>query len=122
MAPVNKAELGQYIKQSREDKHLSLRALAREAGIDAGALSRIENGERVPYYSPDKLAKIAEVLKLDEQKLYNLAGYSVPQGLPDLAPYLKAKYKLSDEAVDDMEDYLTVINAKYEERDEKDQE
>jgi transcriptional regulator with XRE-family HTH domain len=116
MAPVKRTELGEYIKRARERKGLSIRALGREASIDVSALSRLERGEQMPGNTPDRLGKIASALDINEQDLYTLAGYPIPGGLPDLAPYLMAKYNLPKGAVDDMENYLKATQTAYKEK------
>jgi transcriptional regulator with XRE-family HTH domain len=118
MAPVSRTQLGQVITQARNEKGLSVRALARELGVPHSAISRLERGEQLPGNTPDRLAKIAAILDIDANELYQLAGFPVSATLPDLPIYLKAKYNLPEGAIDDMENYLKVINAEYIERDE----
>jgi transcriptional regulator with XRE-family HTH domain len=120
MAPVSRIQLGQVIAHAREDKHISQRALARELGVPSSAISRLERGEQLPGNSPDRLAKIARTLDLDANELYELAGYPVSETLPDLPSYLKAKYNLPEDAIDDMANYLNFIEAEYIVREDSD--
>ena len=68
-------DLGSLIKQTREDKGLSCRELARQANMDNTEISRIEKGLRK---KPNVLflKGIAEALDLSLVKLMKLAGYS----------------------------------------------
>ena len=40
------------------------------------------------------MPRIADALELDPTDLYAYIGMVAPQGLPDLAPYLRVKYHL----------------------------
>ena len=68
--------LGSLIKRQRIRIGLTLPVLAAKSGVSATHLSRIEKAQRYP--SVNVLRKIAEPLGLDEQELFNLAGY-LPQ-------------------------------------------
>ncbi len=113
MAPVSRTELGNYIREARERKGISARELGRRTDIDSAAISRMERGETVPRYAVDRLARIADELGLDSYNLYEMAGYPMSSNLPDLPAYLKAKYKLPEGAVDDMAEYLKILEAEY---------
>lgn len=114
MSPAVPTELGQYIQKRREAKGLSIRALGRIAHVDAAILSRLERGERM-VSSPEPLARIAHALDIDEQDLYALAGYRIPDGLPDFAPYLRAKYDLPPAAIDQLQRYFKEVDDQYNE-------
>lgn len=114
MSPVDRSELGLYIKEARERKTWSVRATADKMGVNASILSRLERGEQYPAYTPRLLSQIADALELDERYLYALAGLEVTRDLPELAPYLKAKYNLPQGAIDDMENHLRVLKTPYE--------
>src|ERR1044071_3433554 len=84
------ATLGEYLKSARERAGLSQRQLANRVGIHYSYLSRLESGENG---SPS-----AEVLQ-DIADLLAFIGVKPAEGLPELAPYLRAKYHLDDEQI-----------------------
>ena len=49
----------------------------------------------------NKLERLAEALGIDPEELF--ADYPAPDKLPDMAPYLRAKFGMSDEAVAEAE-------------------
>lgn len=51
------------LRQLREDREISLRALATEVGIHAPHLSEIERGERM--VSPEQLARLSDFYGVD---------------------------------------------------------
>ena len=112
MPPTTNPEIGDAIRKAREAKGLSQRQLGKLSGVDYSAISRIENGERA---APDatSLMRIARALDVDVENFYALAGYLVPEGLPELAPYLRAKYDLPDEAAEELERYFARLKKRY---------
>lgn len=105
-------ELGHYINKKRLTKGLGLRETARTARVDPTWLMRLEQGH---YTSPDprNLMKVARALEIDVEDLYAIAGLTSGTGLPGLAPYLRAKYDLPDDAVTQLEAHFELLNAKY---------
>ncbi len=65
-------ELGSFIKERREGARLSLRKLARLAGVSNPYLSQIERGLRKP--SAEILQAIAKALEVSSETLYVKAG------------------------------------------------
>ena len=65
--------LGTIVRRQRNRLGLSLVELAEKSGVSPSYLGRIENAQRYP--STNILRKIAKPLKLDEEELFNLAGY-----------------------------------------------
>lgn len=65
-------ELGSYIRGQREAARLSLRKLARIAGVSNPYLSQIERGLRKP--SAEILQAIAKALEISSETLYVKAG------------------------------------------------
>jgi transcriptional regulator with XRE-family HTH domain len=104
--------LGEHIKDARIERGLSLRQLASEAEVDYSWLSKVERGI---YAAPDPryLDRLAQVLKLETADLFAMAGYGVNRGLPAFAPYLRAKYDLPTEAVDQLAAEFERINQQY---------
>jgi transcriptional regulator with XRE-family HTH domain len=65
-------ELGSYIRAQRESARLSLRKLAKIAGVSNPYLSQIERGLRKP--SAEILQAIAKALEISSETLYVKAG------------------------------------------------
>src|SRR5438105_10527429 len=109
---VDPRQLGAYIKRARLRSGLSIRSLAAAAGVDFSWLSRLERGD---YTNPDPrhLSQVALALEIDVADLYVLAGYRSGEGLPGFAPYLRAKYDLPPEAIEQLNTHFELINERY---------
>lgn len=68
--------LGDYIREQREQAQVSVRQLARLAGVSNPYLSQIERGLRKP--SAEILQQIAKGLRISAEQLYLHAGILVP--------------------------------------------
>jgi transcriptional regulator with XRE-family HTH domain len=66
------AAIGDFIREQREQAHVSVRQLARLAGVSNPYLSQIERGLRKP--SADILQQIAKGLRISAEQLYIRAG------------------------------------------------
>jgi transcriptional regulator with XRE-family HTH domain len=106
--------LGDYVKKARQERGLSVRGLAAQAKVDFSWLSRVERGV---YAAPDprSLYRLAQALDIETANLFLEAGYGDGRGLPGLVPYLRAKYDLPAEAIDQLEAHFELINEKYNE-------
>jgi transcriptional regulator with XRE-family HTH domain len=96
--PRDLHELGSLLKSERERAGLTVRQLADAAGLVPSTVSRLETGF-IATPRPDHLQKLARALDIDVEELYAAAGYLTPGGLPELRPYLRAKYGLTDQQV-----------------------
>jgi len=65
--------LGDYIRDQRNDSNVSLRQLAKLAGVSNPYLSQIERGLRKP--SAEILQQIAKALRISAEALYVQAGF-----------------------------------------------
>ena len=72
MPTFDVATLGAYIRQQREHAQVSLRELARKAGVSNPYLSQVERGLRRP--SAEILQQIARALQVSAETLYVRAG------------------------------------------------
>lgn len=106
--PAMARSIGAYIRQAREKKGLSLRGLAAEVSLHPSYITRLET-DRLRQPSPEKLQRIAEVLGVDHGDLFALAGYRAPQHLPSLMPYLRARYRMTDETAQQLADYFEIL-------------
>jgi transcriptional regulator with XRE-family HTH domain len=66
------SDVGEFIRQQRENAQKSIRDLARSAGVSNPYLSQIERGIRRP--SADILQQIARALEISAETLYVRAG------------------------------------------------
>ena len=72
MRNVNVRNLGDYIRDQRSSANVSLRQLAKLAGVSNPYLSQIERGLRKP--SAEILQQIAKALRISAEALYVQAG------------------------------------------------
>lgn len=72
MAGIDVRHLGDYIREQRSSSQISLRQLARLAGVSNPYLSQIERGLRKP--SAEILQQIAKGLRISAEALYVQAG------------------------------------------------
>ncbi len=72
MGTLNVRGLGDYIREQRQSAEISLRQLARLAGVSNPYLSQIERGLRKP--SAEILQQIAKALRISAEALYVQAG------------------------------------------------
>jgi transcriptional regulator with XRE-family HTH domain len=109
---VDSNQLGKYVKKARLQQGLSLRRLATAAGVDPAWVSRLERGE---YSSPDPrhLREVARVLEIQTADLFTLAGYQGSEGLPAFSPYLRARYNLPPEAIEQLNAHFELLSEKY---------
>jgi transcriptional regulator with XRE-family HTH domain len=104
--------LGEYIRDRRVSRGLSLGDAAEVSGLHLSYWSKLEDGQyEAP--APKHLMAIARALNVDFEDLYGLAGYESPERLPSFRPYLRAKYELPPEAVADLERYFELLRNYY---------
>jgi transcriptional regulator with XRE-family HTH domain len=77
------AAIGEFIRDQREQAQVSMRQLARLAGVSNPYLSQIERGLRRP--SAEILQQIAKGLRISAEQLYIRAGFlETRDGNPEL--------------------------------------
>ncbi len=69
------------------------------------------SGKSVPIAEERPDAR--EKLDADVEDFFPLAGYFMPSGLPELVPYMRAKYDLPGEAAEDLERYFARLRKRY---------
>ena len=88
---------GKWLRERRQAAGMSTHELGERIGARNSTIIRIEQGAFAAP-SPDKLARIAEVLGISLADMYGHAGYAVPDDLPDFHAYLPARYRDLPEA------------------------
>ena len=89
------SQVGEFIREQRNAARVSLRELARTAGVSNPYLSQVERGLRKP--SAEILASIAKGLKISAETLYEQAGIlDRRDGNPDTVAAIRADLSLSE--------------------------
>jgi transcriptional regulator with XRE-family HTH domain len=65
--PVQKQDLGQYLRGLRKEKNETLHEVAKGTDIDSPMLSKIERGERLP--TAEQLKRLSKFYKVSEESL-----------------------------------------------------
>ena len=82
---------GAFLKEKRNSRTITLRAMAEAIDVGYGYYSDFESGRRPIPVELEFLDKIIDVLKLsdeDGKKLYDLAGKAREAAPPDLTGYI----------------------------------
>jgi transcriptional regulator with XRE-family HTH domain len=112
VTPEEAKKFGRFIADARKARGLTMQAVADAVGLSKSAIFYIEQGRfeapRVP-----NLQKLARALEVPVEDLYARAGYTMPEQLPELVPYLRAKYDLPAKAVDELGKYFEQIQTRY---------
>jgi transcriptional regulator with XRE-family HTH domain len=89
------SQVGDFIREQRSAARVSLRELARTAGVSNPYLSQVERGLRKP--SAEILASIARGLKISAESLYEQAGIlDRRSGNPDTVAAIRSDEALSE--------------------------
>lgn len=84
MVEKEQAQLASRLKEAREQKGLSQRSLADEAGLTPSAISQFEAGKREPSFS--SIVKLARALGVSPSYLSGLEEY-------DIDPEIRAMFR-----------------------------
>ena len=105
--------LGKLIRERRHASGLSTHELGERIGTRNSTIIRLEQGAFAAP-SPDKLARIAEVLGMSLADMYAHAGYAVPDDLPGFHAYLPARYRdLPESAIGELVDLFERLVARH---------
>ncbi|KQS73887.1 hypothetical protein ASG41_03185 [Modestobacter sp. Leaf380] len=95
MSTAVSSQVGDFIRTQRNAAQVSLRELARTAGVSNPYLSQVERGLRKP--SAEILAQIARGLKISAETLYEQAGIlDRRSGTPDTVAAIRSDPALSE--------------------------
>ena len=109
---IKNAALGEFIKTRRESLNITKADASRKSGLDYSYWVKLETGiYQMP--SPKALDLVADVIDCKPADLYALAGYRIEGELPNFAPYLRSKYYLPPEAIDQLESYFNFLRHQY---------
>lgn len=113
MNPKN-SRLGPFLKATREQRGLSLRAVERKTGISNPYLSQLEGG-KIQQPSPVMLHKLSELYEISYATVLQLANYPVPNQSPAPAPdagFASRIGAITKEEEEELIEYLHFLRAK----------
>ena len=115
LIPYEMKKLGTYLKQLRKEAELSIREVARKSGIAPSYLFKIEKGDTFSTLNIHTLLKLSKFYNIPIGALLKEAGLvdSDEYELPNLPQYLRAKYRLTPQAIRDMEMAKEIVDKKY---------
>jgi len=115
LIPYEMKKLGTYLKQLRKEAELSIREVARKSGIAPSYLFKIEKGDTFSTLNIHTLLKLSKFYNIPIGALLKEAGLvdSDEYELPNLPQYLRAKYRLTPQAIRDMEMAKEIVEKKY---------
>ncbi len=99
-----KGALGEFIRRQRELANLSLRELARQAGVSNPYLSQIERGIYKP--SAKVLKHLAEALHVSAESLYARAGFLEEDPDVDVSPAVENAIRMDPRLTTDQKETL----------------
>jgi transcriptional regulator with XRE-family HTH domain len=105
-------QLGDLLRAHRNSKGLTVRQSAEKSGLTPSNVTRLEQGQ-IDKPRPVFLQRLARTYGVDVEEYYALAGYLMPEGLPELRSYLRAKYGLPDQAAEQIDEYFQALRGKW---------
>ena len=98
-------ELGIFLRNVRNAKNLSLKAVQKATGISDSRLSRIENGDNTSP-APADLKMLSQLYQIDIIEIFLLAGYLTPEDLSNYQHTFKNVDKLSPEEMQNIQNSI----------------
>ena len=108
-------KLGEYLKHLREEVGFSIREAAQKSELAPSYLSKIEASDTFSTITVQTLIKFSKTYDVPPIAILKEAGLidSDEYDLPDFPQYLRAKYKLSPQAIRDLEFAKEIVEKKY---------
>jgi transcriptional regulator with XRE-family HTH domain len=101
-----------YLKKHRKAAGLSMEELAEAVGVAKSMIHYWETGANLPRAS--HLEPLARALGVSYEDVFAAAGYVHPEGMPDPAPYLRAKFpELPKKAIAEAEKFFAEFEDRY---------
>lgn len=113
--PLEMKELGKYLRRLRGELGLSIRNVARRTKLSPSYISKLEAGDTFQTINVNVLIRFSEIYGISITALLTESGFlhSDEDALPPLAGYLRKKYRLSPQAIRDMEMAKDIVDKKY---------
>jgi transcriptional regulator with XRE-family HTH domain len=105
-------QLARILKPRRLELQYSIRDVANRAGVNKDSVLTLENGTNLTP-QPETLKAVAQALELSVTDLMVIADWLPAGELPNLRPYLRAKYGLSDQETAELDDYVAKLQQRH---------
>jgi transcriptional regulator with XRE-family HTH domain len=92
--------------------HYSIRDVANRAGVNKDSVLTLENGTNLTP-QPETLKAVAQALELSVTDLMVIVDWPPAGELPNLRPYLRAKYGLSDQEAAELDNYVAKLQQRH---------
>lgn len=104
--------LGQFLDQARRENGLSIRQLAELSDVLKTTVGRLLL-DQVKEPKADHLVRLAQVLELNANDLFLMAGLPEPSGIPTVEALLRTEYDLPEVAIREAKKHIEGIVARY---------
>jgi len=113
--PCEIMRLGKYLRELRKEQGLSIRNVAKNCGMSPSHLAKIEIGNTSKTIGVGTLVKFSKFYGIPVSAILKETGFidSYESDLPELAPYLRAKFQFCPQAIRDMEMAKEIVDKKY---------
>lgn len=113
--PAQMKQLALCLTRLRKEHGFSIREAARQTRCAPSYLSKLEGGNTFASIGIDTLLNLTKTYSTPLLLILKEAGYveESEYKLPDLPQYLRLKYRLSHQAVRDMEMAKEIVDRKY---------
>lgn len=105
-------DLAKYLQSLRPAGKPPLREIARRCGLSQPFLTKLEGG-RYKTVGIETLRAVAEGYGVPVEKLLAVAGITEEGTLPDLGAYLRSKYGLTDEAIEEAKAFIAQMRKRH---------
>lgn len=108
-------KLGKYLRELRKEQRLSIRSVAKSCSVAPSYLANVEAGDTYKTIGVETLVKLSKFYGIPISAILQEAGFidNYNDDLPELSQYLRAKYRLSPQAIRDMEMAKEIVDKKY---------
>ena len=112
MPPMSMQDLSKYLQSLRPAGKPSLRDIAERSGLSHAFLSKLEAGQ-YQTVEMDTLRAVAAGYGVPVEKLLVVAGVTEEVPLPELGAYLRSKYGLTDEAIEETKAFIAQMRKRH---------
>jgi transcriptional regulator with XRE-family HTH domain len=104
--------LATYLRTLRPGGKPTMRDIAERSGLSHAFLSKLEAGD-YRTIGIETIRSLAKGYGVPVEKLLAVAGITEEQSLPDLGAYLRSKYGLTEEAIEEAKAFIAQMRKRH---------